>query len=120
MKAKDITVGMKVFMKVSGNVVPVRVDSIREMSNYKGRSSTVYGCTNLKTGRPCSARSASKFRGPVPDSHDGLTDIQRKFVSKGQQMLGNAPAAGPTACDHMWMIRPDSNREQCPKCGVFK
>lgn len=82
MKAKEITVGLKVFMRVSGSVVPVRVDSIYETTNYKGRSSTVYHCTNLKTGRPCKARSAAKFRGIVPQQMPTATQVKAMFDAK--------------------------------------
>lgn len=64
MKAKEVKVGDVVLMKVSGAVQRVRIDAIRETFGM-GKSKTVYDCTNLATGRKCSARSPSKFRGIV-------------------------------------------------------
>lgn len=64
MKKADIKIGGHYLMKVSGSVVPVRVDTVREISSFQGRVQTVYDCTNLKTGRSCKAHSAAKFRGP--------------------------------------------------------
>jgi len=61
MKAREIQVGGRYVMKVSGKLTTVRVDAIRE--NYKGR--TVYDVTNLATGRRTMARSAAKFRWPA-------------------------------------------------------
>ena len=124
MKAKDIVVGMKVFMKVSGNVVPVRVDSIREVSNYKGRSSTVYACTNLKTGRPCSARSASKFRGPVPPElptvrqatamFDALDRKQEREQEGKQHADPTTPSTTPTATAAASTPAKPASTETCP------
>lgn len=65
MKKEDVKVGGKYKMKVSGRIVPVRVENIREMSGFRGRTQTVYDCTNLATGRACKAHSAQKFRGSV-------------------------------------------------------
>ena len=53
---------MIVAMKVSGNVVPVKVVGIRTVSGFNGRDKTIYACVNQKTGRDCKAESAAKFR----------------------------------------------------------
>lgn len=65
MKKAEIKTGGRYLMKVSGKVVPVRVDDIRETNNFKGRSITVYHCTNTITGRKCTAHSAAKFRSEI-------------------------------------------------------
>ena len=62
MKKKQIEVGKIYAMKVSGNVVPVKVVGIRTVSGYNGRDKTIYACVNQKTGRDCKAESAAKFR----------------------------------------------------------
>ena len=69
MKAKDIKVGVTYIAKVSGNLVPVRVDNVREVGawtgQYKGTGRTVYDVTNLRTKRKLVFRSAAKFRRPT-------------------------------------------------------
>ena len=65
MLKKELAVGEQYRMKVSGTVQDVRLDSIEESSDYKGRLRTTFRCTNLRTGRSCVAHSASKFRGKV-------------------------------------------------------
>ncbi len=58
MTRQQIKVGGKYRMRVSGEIVTVRVDSIQT-------APTVYICTNLSTGRDCRAYAASKFREKV-------------------------------------------------------
>ena len=74
MKAKEIQVGGQYIAKVSGRLVPVRVDEINEVqrfahSDYSGKSTyvakTVYAVTNLTTNRKTVFRSAAKFRSVV-------------------------------------------------------
>ena len=75
MKASEIHIGAYYLAKVSGKVVTVRVESITEVpgrhipeahrpiggrSKYPDR--TVYGVTNLDTGRKTTFRSAQRFR----------------------------------------------------------
>ncbi len=73
MKASEIKKGGHYIAKVSGNLVTVRVDEIREMTahrmnHFSGRlersSQTVYNVTNLDTGRYATFKSAAKFRRP--------------------------------------------------------
>lgn len=66
MKAKDIRVGSVYAAKVSGNIVPVRVDVIREVFTFD-KSKTAYDVKNLKTGRVTTFRSAAKFRYKLND-----------------------------------------------------
>ena len=77
MKAEEITIGGEYIAKVSGSLTIVRVDGISAVpkfshSNYTGknvyRDATVYACTNLKTGRHLSFRSAAKFRRVANDA----------------------------------------------------
>ena len=56
MKASEVKIGGTYLMKVSGEVVPVEVIAIAP-----GR----YTCVNMRTGRVCRARCASKFRRAV-------------------------------------------------------
>lgn len=68
MKASEITVGNTYIAKVSGNLVPVRVDDIQAdaVVGYRGQGKTKrgtrYHVTNLKTKRSLTFRSAAKFR----------------------------------------------------------
>jgi hypothetical protein len=68
MKAKDIKVGGRYKAKVSGVMVTVRVDAVRQRQGYK-RMETVFDVTNLKTGRKTTFGSAAKFLGPALDGH---------------------------------------------------
>lgn len=70
MKAKDIKVGGTYTARVSGRLVKVKVDGIREVHmsprSFWSRSlystKTVYDVTNLATGRKLTFKSAAKFR----------------------------------------------------------
>lgn len=69
MKQNEIKVGGTYLARVSGMIVPVRVDAIRERmaAPYnRPRKAMAYDVTNLATGRKTTFRSAAKFRGPVP------------------------------------------------------
>lgn len=71
MKKAEIKVGGYYRAKVSGNLVTVRVDAIREVPGWVSgtRSSShqsVYDVTNLKTGCKTTFRSAAKFRSVDP------------------------------------------------------
>lgn len=63
MKKKDIKTGGHYTARVSGNIVTVRVDKIRDYTGWGGTyQRTVYDVTNLKTGRKTTFRSAQRFR----------------------------------------------------------
>lgn len=62
MKASEVEVGGYYVAKVSNRETVVKVDAVRERSNYNGRSQTVYDVTNTATGRTTTFRSAAKFR----------------------------------------------------------
>ena len=64
MKQVQIQAGGKYLAKVSGKIVTVRVDAIRE--GFKGRLR--YDVTNLATNRTLTFRSAMRFRKPAPES----------------------------------------------------
>lgn len=67
MVRSDIRRGGVYFAKVSGKVVRVRVDLIRENpGNSRQRSSITYYVTNLVTNRRTMFKSASKFRAEAP------------------------------------------------------
>ena len=70
MTHKEIRLGRSYWMKVSGQLVPVTVEQIRERFTWHGsfptgRAGWTYICTNQRTGHTCKALSASKFRGEV-------------------------------------------------------
>ena len=63
MKAKQITIGGVYIARVSGRLVPVRVDNIRRVAQFvRGGLQTVYDVTNLVTKRTTTFRSAQRFR----------------------------------------------------------
>jgi len=57
MKSKDVKIGGVYLVKVTGRVVPVRIDAT---------SGTGWIGTNLETGRRVSIKSARRLRGPAP------------------------------------------------------
>lgn len=61
MKQAEIKVGHQYQAKVSGKIVVVRVDAIRETTRF-GKDVMVYDVTNLCTGRALTFKSAAKFR----------------------------------------------------------
>lgn len=73
MKKSEIEVGGVYEARISGNVVRVRVDEIRQRmygrfvrnvyKRYHDR--TLFDVTNLKTGRKATFRSAAKFRSKI-------------------------------------------------------
>ncbi len=71
MKKAEIQTGRHYTAKVSGNIVTVRVDAIRESPTTittafrRGYNPTYYDVTNLNTGRKTTFRSSAKFRGEV-------------------------------------------------------
>lgn len=68
MKKNEIKVGGKYKAKVSGNLVTVRVDSIRSSAYGEGKRNDLYDVTNLATGRKTTFRSAAKFRAEATNS----------------------------------------------------
>jgi hypothetical protein len=89
MKSNEVKVGETYVAKVSGNLTHVRLDSIEEIPGrkanalaYSGRRSirarTRYLCTNLRTGRQVSFRSAQKFR-------LASTPPERPFLNHGSR-----------------------------------
>ncbi len=75
MKKEEIVVGGVYRVQLSGKFTDVRVDSIGKTETFRSSgiygtrrttpSRTVYGCTNLSTGRQVTIRSATKFRREV-------------------------------------------------------
>jgi hypothetical protein len=84
-KKNEIKVGGVYVAKVSGRLVSVRVDRIREASSSgsitdrRGRVKpliTVFDVTNLLTGRMTTFRSAARFREEVGKRYGGRRDAQ--------------------------------------------
>lgn len=61
MKKKDVIIGAYYAAKISGNVVPIRID--RE-SRFGG-----WDATNIKTNRSVRIKTAGKLRFPVKKIH---------------------------------------------------
>ena len=64
MLKREIVVGGRYVAKVSGTLTTVRVDNIREVSDFKAIGLR-YDVTNESTGRKTMFRSAAKFRSKV-------------------------------------------------------
>ena len=67
MKLRDVQTGQTYTCKVSGRIVPVRVDGIQEYYDYKDRLKRRIVCRTLKTGRVIVCRSATRLRVRLPD-----------------------------------------------------
>lgn len=88
MKANEIKVGGIYVAKVSGKLTEVRVDEIRERPGFRSggkkirQDRTVYGVTNLKTGRTTTFESAMKFRGVVDPNQSArrLTKVKTPLI----------------------------------------
>lgn len=72
MKKNEVVVGETYLARVSGRLVPVRVDRARVVSTHHRnrfsgltdqRERTLWDCTNTRTGREITVRSAQRFRG---------------------------------------------------------
>lgn len=63
MKKSQVTIGKTYAVKVSGKIVPVRLDSV---SPYGG-----WNATNMHTKREVRIRSAAKLRREISDLYDG-------------------------------------------------
>jgi hypothetical protein len=79
MKKSEIRVGGLYKAKVSGKLVTVRVDGIREWGAPSVGTGTRYDVTNLSTGRGTTFRSAQKFRGEVKE---GKPLLDHKKISR--------------------------------------
>jgi hypothetical protein len=55
MKKKDVQIGRTYIARVSGSIVPVRIERENPYGGWDGR--------NLRTGRPVRIRSAQRLRG---------------------------------------------------------
>lgn len=84
MLKNEIIVGGEYTARISGNIVIVRVDAIREASTakvekYSGLRTivfkTVFDVTNLRTGRQTTFRSAAKFRSALAGRQKMLRDL---------------------------------------------
>ncbi len=62
MKKADIHIGRYYEAKVSGKIVTVRVDGIREIERDCRGFTSRYDVTNFATGRQLTFRSAARFR----------------------------------------------------------
>jgi len=95
MKAEDIHENNLYTMKVSGNVVPVKIITIhtQEGRSYTGtlgnktriRGRTTYRCLNLITNRECTAKSASKFRRQITEADVALYTNQARDNAQDQR-----------------------------------
>ena len=95
MKASQIKVGGIYTAKISGRVVKVRVDKIREVAkyarNYSGRfetrDSVVYDVTNLVTNRRTTFATAGKFRSAVPQESKNEPNSDRGNQHTGSESV---------------------------------
>jgi len=63
MKATELRINEVYLAKVSGRIVPVRLDRIQlRIHHSSGRAYREYHVTNLRTGRKLTFRSPQRFR----------------------------------------------------------
>jgi hypothetical protein len=91
MRQHEIKVGKIYSAKVSGQIVHVRVEAIREVDGWNGggfrhrrKSTTHYDVTNLRTKRKLTFKSAAKFRPLV--FQQVLTDESEMTQEEKDQM----------------------------------
>lgn len=118
MKKSEVKVGHHYLMKVSGNVVTVRVDAIREVSGYgaiSGRSKTVCDCTNTATGRKCSGSPAKlRCRANDPNSAMPIPQAKKKMMTREELGLDMPSAAKKAEAEQ----RPDPQQVGKAAAGV--
>ena len=108
MKKAEIVVGGHYTARVSGNLVTVRVDDIRECYGAK-RAETIYGVTNLKSGRTLRFRSAAKFRAPAK----GPTPASTRFKG-GEESDPLVPETCSDPTDAVGIGAPFEEGDNCP------
>lgn len=94
MKQSEIQLGACYLAKVSGAVVPVRVDEIDAVpGNRHQKARTVYHCTNLKTKRKVTIDSAQRFReaSPTGSSLSATGPNSVPATATGSETAGAAP-----------------------------
>lgn len=90
MKKSEIRVGGIYVAKISGKLVQVRVDAIRDVwTNATNRQGIAYDVTNLSTSRKTTFRAAAKFRGEV-----GKNGSPKQ--SRGSSTTECVPSSKPT------------------------
>ena len=94
MKKQESKVGGHYVARISGRIVTVRVDAIRECDGFK-RVETVFDVTNLVTGRKTTFRSAAKFRGMAKSGGTMMT------VQKCVCPCSDPNCPNPGDCDAM-------------------
>lgn len=86
MKKSEIKVGGHYQAKVSGRLVTVRVDAIRERTGYgSSRDRTVFDVTNLTTNRKTTFESAMKFRGVVDPNQPARRPLKTVLTFPGDK-----------------------------------
>ena len=90
MKQAEIKVGHQYQAKVSGRIVVVHVDAIRETTRF-GKDVTVYDVTNLGTGRKLTFKSAAKFRREV---QAGIPVVSVRRTLSLEELGMTMPSAG--------------------------
>ena len=90
MKKDEVKVGQAYAVKVSGNIVPVRLDEEHPQGGWTG--------TNLKTGKQVRIKSARRLRGPagkaageVPTAPQGAR-VAKKAEAEGKDAKGQTKA----------------------------
>ena len=109
MKKAEIKQGGLYIAKVSGRITTVRVDTIRERSDWRGNTTTVYDVTNLKTGRKTTFKSAAKFRCVAQKEVQSRPfDETSTASSPARQIVTNANTEGKQCSDptHFVEIEP--------------
>jgi len=74
MKSEDVVVGEKYTVRISGNLVPVRIDATAKLHRFS-KSYNGWTGTNLKTGRPVTILTAAKLRGVWLDEEEQRAEL---------------------------------------------
>ena len=116
MRKSEIKVGGHYLAKVSGKVVTVRVDAIREVECWVGLASSGkkamqprFDVTNLTTGRKTTFRSAAKFRGIALNEEQAKA---KKVIDQINDDLAEMTSGSSLHIEAR--ITPTKEVEQCP------
>lgn len=116
MKKNEIRIGGHYLAKVSGKLITVRVDAIREVDHRYVRGGTLqirYDVTNLSTGRKTTFRSAAKFRSAVITAKPSRAVRDRVESIIGKPIAEPGPVVQLEEVEH----RPETRIVESPPSG---
>lgn len=93
MRANDVTIGCEYRVKIGQRLAPVAVIRRRQRHEF-GRTTTVFDCRTLDTGREITA-SAARLR-PVPGTPEYQAEVSRKRAAE-RRRIAKTPAGTYTS-----------------------